>query len=85
MPFRFVEYLKRPVRVGKDERQKEILRNAASKALKEGKGKMNRNMLIIRLNQPYQTYEQALAQTQRIKTQSDDAKRKRDLKKEKGL
>jgi hypothetical protein len=65
MPKVCVEYLKRPVRQGRDERQRARLLAAASRALKR-KPIHPRAMLILRLNQPHVTWEEARAQFERI-------------------
>jgi len=69
MPKVFVEYLDRPVQEGVTERQREKLRNAASKFLKEHPFPYTKNvraMLILRCNQRRVTSEEAYAQFKRI-------------------
>ena len=65
MPFKYVEYLDRPVFEGVTDRQREKLRNAASKALKKNP-RIKRAMLILRLNQRRITSAEAREQYLRV-------------------
>ncbi len=75
MPAHQASYLDRPIRVALNESQRIRLYNAASKALKANL-RNTRAMLILRLNQPRVTWEEARAQAQRAERRKRDAKGK---------